>query len=180
MMRASASPTSTRSIHSGHVLVPTCTTWGRNPVGVLIISPLFVKRTSNYFGFVGLSLFILAPVERHLGSMRWLVGLMIGHIGTTLIVARGLTINQRRGGVDRSHVEDVGTRLRCSIPCRSQHLSANGLATRGLRRCPDGYPDARRRTRRQLQRLGSYLSVVLGLATGPFLVKEKQRPAFER
>ena len=80
-----------------------------NPVRVLIRSAFWVD---GYLLLVWLVLFamVLAPVERWLGTVRWLVVFVAGHVGATLATAAGLWLAIRWGVAPTrlSGVVDVG------------------------------------------------------------------------
>jgi len=80
-----------------------------NPVRVLIRSAFWVD---GYLMLVWLVLFalVLAPVERWLGTARWLVVFAAGHVGATLATAAGLWLAIRWKVAPTSHsdVVDVG------------------------------------------------------------------------
>ncbi len=78
-----------------------------DPLDVLITSACFVETQVGYVVFVLACLALLAPLEAWLGTRRWLIGLVIGHIGSTLIVALGLWI-AAIGHVDEARTIDVG------------------------------------------------------------------------
>ena len=93
-----------------YLLIVMVTTWvivsSSDPVGYLLLtsrsSTLHVLLTSPVRGFVQSAFwldsvwelpvviaysFLLAPVERWLGTLRWLIVAIMGHVGATLLVA---------------------------------------------------------------------------------------------
>ena len=80
-----------------------------NPVRVLIRSAFWVD---GYLLLVWVVLFalVLAPAERWLGTVRWLVVFVAGHVGATLATAAGLwlAIRWRLAPSSLSDVVDVG------------------------------------------------------------------------
>jgi hypothetical protein len=80
-----------------------------NPVRVLIRSAFWVD---GYLLLVWVVLFalVLAPAERWLGTVRWLVVFVAGHVGATLATAAGLwlAIRWRLAPTSLSDVVDVG------------------------------------------------------------------------
>ena len=80
-----------------------------NPVRVLIRSAFWVD---GYLLLVWVVLFalVLAPAERWLGTVRWLVVFVAGHVGATLSTAAGLwlAIRWRLAPSSLSNVVDVG------------------------------------------------------------------------
>src|SRR5205814_9043234 len=63
-----------------------------HPLHVLITSACFIRSTSSYLWFVAVCIFVLAPLEHWIGTARWLAGLLVGHVGSTLAVALCLLI----------------------------------------------------------------------------------------
>lgn len=60
-----------------------------NPIPVLLRSAFYVTPTEWMLWLVTFTL-VLAPLERWIGSVRWLVAFWTGHIGATLVTAVGI------------------------------------------------------------------------------------------
>ena len=84
----------------------------RRPFTVLVSSPFWLESLSlaPYVGFVAVAVLVLAPIERRLGTGRWLAAFAAGHVGATLLSAAGLWVAVGAGWIDRSvvHAVDVG------------------------------------------------------------------------
>src|SRR4051794_14208477 len=80
------------------------------PLQVLVASAFW--RTGSDLPWALLLLFtsVMAPVERRLGTARWLLVAATGHIGATLLTAAGIGFGLRHGMLDLqlAHVSDVG------------------------------------------------------------------------
>jgi hypothetical protein len=79
----------------------------QRPLNTLITSACFVSTRLGYFEFLAACLLLLAPLERLIGTWRWLLGLAIGHGGATLLVAAGLWLSGH-SSASESRVMDVG------------------------------------------------------------------------
>jgi hypothetical protein len=84
---------------------------GQDPVRVLVSSAFWIPARRDLVITALLFTFVLAPVERRIGSWRMIGLFAIGHIGATLLTASGLWIALHFGAVAPSveHVRDVGT-----------------------------------------------------------------------
>ena len=84
---------------------------GHDPLRVLVSSAFWIPGAHDLVITALLFTFVLAPVERRIGSWRTIGLLAIGHIGATLLTASGLWIALNSGAVHPSvaHVRDVGT-----------------------------------------------------------------------
>jgi hypothetical protein len=84
----------------------------QRPLTVLVSSAFFVESVglAPYAGFVAVAVLVLAPLERQLGTGRWLVAFASGHVGASLLSAAGLRVAVGAGWIDRSivHAVDVG------------------------------------------------------------------------
>ncbi len=80
-----------------------------NPVPVLLRSAFYVTPTEWFLWLVTFTL-VLAPLERWIGSVRWLVAFWTGHIGATLVTAVGIWWAIRTGKADQgvAFMIDVG------------------------------------------------------------------------
>jgi hypothetical protein len=83
---------------------------GDDPIRVLIGSAFWLSTGWELIVWAALFPFVLAPVERRLGSARATLVFAAGHIGATLLTAAGLWIALRIDVVERSVVnaKDVG------------------------------------------------------------------------
>jgi membrane associated rhomboid family serine protease len=80
---------------------------GPDPWRALIQAPFFVGGWLGLLGALPWLLFVSAPVERWLGSWRWLLVWFLGEVGISLLVAALL-----RAGVDSGAIsESVRTQL---------------------------------------------------------------------
>ena len=84
---------------------------GRDPVRVLVSSAFWAPGGRDLLITALLFTFVLAPVERRIGSWRTVGLLAIGHVGATLLTAAGLWVALHFDAVEPSvrHVRDVGT-----------------------------------------------------------------------
>jgi hypothetical protein len=78
------------------------------PVDVLIGSAFWV--TGSHWQLLIEFLLVMVPVERWLGTRRWLATFAIGHVGATLVTVTGIAYGIHHGLLDVSvdHVSDVG------------------------------------------------------------------------
>ena len=85
---------------------------GRDPVSVVIVSAFWIEPNGwrTVATLLIMSLVIFAPLEARIGTWRWVAVFAAGHIGSTLVVAAGLTIGIRAGRIDPavSRTIDVG------------------------------------------------------------------------
>ena len=85
---------------------------GRNPLPVLVSSAFWLPPDglAGKLGVVAFALLVMAPLELWLGTGRWLVAFVVGHIGATLITAAGLSVAVHSGWVSRrvTRTIDVG------------------------------------------------------------------------
>lgn len=84
----------------------------QRPLTVLVSSAFWIESVglAPYAGFMTVALLVLAPLERQLGTGRWLLAFASGHVGASLLSAAGLRVAVGAGWIDRSivHVVDVG------------------------------------------------------------------------
>ena len=80
-----------------------------NPVPVLMRSAFYVTPLELVIWLVTFTL-VLAPLERWVGSVRWLVAFWTGHIGATLVTAVGIwwAIRSGQATPDVAFMIDVG------------------------------------------------------------------------
>lgn len=80
----------------------------QDPVSVLVTSAMWVP--TGQYQFYALALLVLAPVEQWVGTLRWLATFVAGHVGSTAVVAIGLSIGVQAGWTDPSvsRAVDVG------------------------------------------------------------------------
>jgi len=83
---------------------------GDDPIRVLIGSAFWLSTGWELIVWAAVFPFVLAPVERRLGSGRATLVFAAGHVGATLLTAAGLWIALRIDVVERSVVDakDVG------------------------------------------------------------------------
>ena len=85
---------------------------GHDPVSVLITSAFWLDLPGWRAAFTLCAgmLLVLGPVERRIGTGRWLVAFAAGHVGATLVVAVGLLIGIHTGHLspEVSRSIDVG------------------------------------------------------------------------
>jgi hypothetical protein len=81
-----------------------------DPVTVLVTSAFFVQSVGELIAFALAGVLVLAPLERRIGSGRWVAGFAVGHVGATMIVAVGLNIavNTHRVAASVVRTIDVG------------------------------------------------------------------------
>lgn len=81
----------------------------RDPIRVLIVSALWTD-SPDLLIYLALFTLFLAVAEHWLGTLRWLVVVVVGHIGATLVTAAGIGVAINLGLAPRSlrHVVDVG------------------------------------------------------------------------
>ena len=80
-----------------------------NPVPVLVRSAFYVTPLELVVWLVSFTV-VLAPLERWLGSLRWVVAFWAGHIGATLVTAAGIwwAIRSGQASPNVAFVIDVG------------------------------------------------------------------------
>ena len=79
-----------------------------DPLTVLTTSAFFVDSFPDYLEFALICLLIVAPLENAIGFARWLIGLIAGHVGATLIVAVALSTSVLSTAERPGRVVDVG------------------------------------------------------------------------
>jgi len=140
----------------------------RQPVRALAASPFFVTGNRYYLVFAATCLIFLAPLERLIGSRRWLVGAVFGHVGTSLLVAAGLALIAPGSG--GAGTIDVGPSYAarflialyaCLLRGRTRRAGAAVLVTLSILQLVLG---------RSYTDWGHLLAVILGLALGPVLL----------
>ena len=82
----------------------------RDPVRVLFASAFWVSSGLELLGWIALFSFVVAPVERWLGTARTAAIFFLGHVGATLLTAVGLWFAIRADLVESSiaNARDVG------------------------------------------------------------------------
>lgn len=82
----------------------------RDPVRVLVASAFWLDSSWELLPWAALFLIALVPLERRIGSARFVAVLGAGHVGATLAVAGGLWLAIRADLVRRSvsRAQDVG------------------------------------------------------------------------
>jgi hypothetical protein len=145
----------------------------RHPVRALAASPFFVTGNRYYLVFGAMCVLFLAPLERRIGSRRWLAGACLGHVATTLLVAAGLTLVAR--GSDGVGTIDVGPSYAarfliagyaCLLPMAVRRAGAAFLVSISLLQLIFG---------RSYTDWGHLLAVALGLACAPILLRSVPR-----
>ena len=141
----------------------------RHPARALAMSAFFVTGNRYYFVFAATCLLILGPLERRIGSRRWLIGAVAGHAGTTLLVAAGLALMAPAS--DGAGAIDVGPSYAarflvavyaCLLPGPARRLAATFLITLSLLQLIVG---------RSYTDWGHLSAVALGLTFAPLLVR---------
>jgi hypothetical protein len=81
-----------------------------DPVRVLVASAFWLGRPSYLLVWAALFTLVLAPVERCLGTARWLIAFAAGHLGATALTAGALWLAIRWQFVEArlGQVQDVG------------------------------------------------------------------------
>ncbi len=79
-----------------------------DPLTVLTTSAFFVDSFTDYLEFALICLVIVAPLENAIGFLRWLAGLIAGHVGATLLVAVALSTSLLSTSERPGRVVDVG------------------------------------------------------------------------
>lgn len=81
-----------------------------DPFNVLISSAFFVQSVWEVVVFGVAAVLVLAPLERRIGTRRWVTGFAAGHVGATVIVAAGLAlaVNTHRVVPNTARTIDVG------------------------------------------------------------------------
>ncbi len=80
------------------------------PLQVLVASAFWRTGADVPWALLLLFTTLMAPVERRLGTRRWVLVAAAGHIGATLLTAAGIGFGLRHGLLDLelAHVSDVG------------------------------------------------------------------------
>jgi hypothetical protein len=81
-----------------------------HPLRVLIVSALWIETPPGYLVYVLLYELVHAPIERRLGTGRWLIVAVTAHIGATLISEHAVSLAIRYSWLPRSmaHTVDIG------------------------------------------------------------------------
>jgi hypothetical protein len=81
-----------------------------DPVHVLIRSAFWLDDYRELMLWIVLFVVVLAPAERWLGTGRWFVTFVLGHVGATVLTAAGIWITIRTGATSQrlENVVDVG------------------------------------------------------------------------
>lgn len=80
----------------------------KDPLTVLTTSAFFVDSFPDYLEFAVICLCLVAPLENAIGFWRWLIGLVAGHVGATLIIAIALSVSVLSTAERPGRVVDVG------------------------------------------------------------------------
>jgi hypothetical protein len=83
---------------------------GHDPLYVLVTSAFFVARPEAAWSFLPWALLGLSPLEQRIGTIRWLIAFVAGHVGATLIVYVVLRAEVQAGWIGHSVTRaiDVG------------------------------------------------------------------------
>jgi hypothetical protein len=145
---------------------------GSRPISVLITSACFITSTPSYYWFIVVCVFVLAPLEHWIGTGRFLLGLVIGHVASTLAVAIGLAIFE--GG--EGQVVDVGVSYGVRLLAALYVYRWTGWVRWAYAAALVGFAASQVVLSATFTDWGHLFSVLLGLAIGSFLVKGRQQP----
>ncbi|MBM9506014.1 rhomboid-like protein [Actinacidiphila acididurans] len=83
---------------------------GRHPIRVLVASALWIESPSGFAFYAVLFELIHAPVERWLGTWRWLAVVALAHVGATLVSEKAVLLGIRDQRLPHSlaHTIDIG------------------------------------------------------------------------
>jgi len=144
----------------------------RQPVSVLITSACFISSTTGYYWFIAVCVFVLAPLENWIGTGRWLIGLLIGHVGSTLLVALGLAVIA--GGQGR--VVDVGVSYGVRTLAAIYVYRWTGWQRWVYAAAIIAFAASQVAINRTFTDWGHCFSVLGGVAIGPVLIRGRPRP----
>jgi hypothetical protein len=157
----------------------------RVPIQVLIGSAFWIDGNTVLVCVALVALLVvLVPLERWVGTPRWLVAIAAGHIGATLLTLVATSCLLRRGLLSPAvaHASDVGVSyvllsglglLVYRIPARLLRLAAAVLVVAGLA--------AVLVADREIADLGHLLSFLIGLGLFPLVPKARRAvPAGQR
>ena len=148
----------------------------RDPITVLITSAFFVESLRDYLEFAAISLIILAPLENAIGFVRWLAGLIAGHVGATLLVAIGLSASILSTSERPGRVVDVGVSYGLASLVVVFIYLLHGWQRVALAAVIAAMVVPPVVASAEFSDWGHLLACGLGLAIGPFLVRGARRP----
>jgi len=143
-----------------------------HPLNVLITSACFITSTPSYLWFIAVCVFVLAPLENWIGTGRWLIGLVVGHVGSTLIVALGLALLESQ----EERVIDVGVSYGVRMLAAIFVYRWTGWFRWLYGALLVGFAASQVALNRTFTDWGHLFAVLLGLACGPLLIRGKPRP----
>ncbi len=147
-----------------------------DPINVLATSAFFVASFRDYVEFALACLVILAPLENTIGFGRWLIGLLVGHVGATLLVAIALSASILDAGERPTRVIDVGVSYGLATLAAIYVYALHGWQRWCLAGLLTALVGAGMVTSGQFSDWGHLAACLLGFAIGPILVRP--RPAF--
>ena len=142
------------------------------PINVLITSACFISSTASYYWFIAVCVFVLAPLEHWIGTARWLLGLIIGHVGSTLLVALGLAVIE--GG--EGQVIDVGVSYGVRMLAAIYVYRWTGWQRWVYAAALVAFAASQVAINRTFTDWGHMFSVLFGIAIGPLLIRGRPRP----
>ncbi len=81
-----------------------------HPIRVLFVSALWIETPTGFLLYFLLFQLIHAPAERWLGTLRWLVAVVVAHVGATLVSEQAVMLGIHYERLPRSmaHTVDIG------------------------------------------------------------------------
>lgn len=144
-----------------------------DPLNVLVTSACIVPSRGDYVEFLIECVIFLAPLEYMIGTVRWLIGLIVGHVGATLIVAVALSTSMLHTDLPPGRVIDVGVSyaMTCLLVVLAYRL--HGLRRWGLAIFVTVFVISGLLMDGGFSDWGHFVSAGLGLAIAPLLVPKR-------
>lgn len=148
-------------------------------LNVLVTSGCIVSSTDDYIKFTIECVIFLAPLEKMLGLGRWLIGLVVGHVGATLIVAVALSSGLLHTDGPEGRVIDVGVSyaMTCLLVVLAYRL--HGLRRWGIALFVSMFVIVGLTTDASFSDWGHFVAAGLGLLIAPLLVPRRQAIAMQ-